>query len=187
MPPRSVMSQTLTLRAAFTSSTYLLSQIPGPACLNPPNPLFKWAHQASVRTRTQGHRFAVLRPASEDALFNPPIPLSKGAIRACGLSIAAWPSLPASSGPASDDALLHLRYLIPPSPFPRGRSGPAGFPSPHGRHCPPAPARHLMMPCYTFGHASSFCHVPNPDAPRGLYVLHVFALANTRTRLSQSP
>ena len=33
------------------SSTYLLPQIPGPACLNPPNPLFKGAHQASVRTR----------------------------------------------------------------------------------------------------------------------------------------
>ena len=88
------LSQTLTLRAAFASSTYLLSQIPGPGrssdddllnpppahfsrgdqglrafhrrngfpcppasarnlmtCLNPPNPLFKGAHQASVRTR----------------------------------------------------------------------------------------------------------------------------------------
>ena len=82
------LSQTLTLRAAFASSTYLLSQIPGPACLNPTNPLFKGAHQAFVRTRAHGHRFAVLRPASDDALFNPPIPLSKGAIRACGLSIA---------------------------------------------------------------------------------------------------
>ena len=38
-------------------------------------------------------------------LFNPPDPLSKGAIRACGLSIAAGLSLPASSGPASDDLL----------------------------------------------------------------------------------
>ena len=104
------LSQTLALRAAFTSSTYLLSQIPGPgrssdddllnspnplfkgairacglsiaACLpcsptparhlttylNPPNPLFKGAHQAFVRTRARGHRFAVLRPASDDAL-----------------------------------------------------------------------------------------------------------------------
>ena len=34
----------------------------------PPNPLFKGAHQASVRTGDQGNRFAVLRPASEDAL-----------------------------------------------------------------------------------------------------------------------
>ena len=59
----------MTLRAAFASSTYLLSQIPGPACLNPPNPLFKVARQASVRTGAHGHRFAVLRPASDDALF----------------------------------------------------------------------------------------------------------------------
>ena len=36
--------------------------------LNPPNPLFKGAHQAFVRTRAHGHRFAVLRPASDDAL-----------------------------------------------------------------------------------------------------------------------
>ena len=44
--------------------------------------------------------------------FNPPDPLSKGAIRACGLSIAAGPSLPASSGPASDDAQLALRSVL---------------------------------------------------------------------------
>ena len=37
-------------------------------CFNPPNPLFKGAYQASVRTGAHGHRFAVLRPASEDAL-----------------------------------------------------------------------------------------------------------------------
>ena len=67
------LGQMLTLRAAFASSTYLLSQIPGPACLNPPNSLFK------------------------------------GAIRAYGLSIAAMASLPASSGPASADALVALR------------------------------------------------------------------------------
>ena len=36
--------------------------------LNPPNPLFKVARQASVRTGAHGHRFAVLRPASDDAL-----------------------------------------------------------------------------------------------------------------------
>ena len=108
--------------------------------LNPPNPLFKGAHQAFVRTRARGHRFAVLRPASDDALLfigtlsqtlalraaftsstyllsqipgpgrssdddllNSPAPLFKGAIRACGLSIATVPALPANSGPASDD------------------------------------------------------------------------------------
>ena len=71
------LSKTLTLRAAFSSSTYLLSQIPGPGrssdddFLNHSTPpsLFKGAHQASVRTRARGHRFAVLRPASEDALL----------------------------------------------------------------------------------------------------------------------
>ena len=68
------LSQTLTLRAAFASSTYLLSQIPGLGrssdddLLNSPDPVFKGAHQAFVRTRARGHRFAVLRPASEDAL-----------------------------------------------------------------------------------------------------------------------
>ena len=70
------LSQTLTLRAAFTSSTYLLSQIPGPG------------------------------RSSDDDLLNSPDPLFKGAIRACGLSIAAGPSLLANSGPASDDALV---------------------------------------------------------------------------------
>ena len=63
----------LTLRAAFAPSTYLLSQIPGPG------------------------------RSSDDDLLNSPDPLFKGAIRACGLSIAAGPSLLASSGPASDD------------------------------------------------------------------------------------
>ena len=82
------LGQTQTLRAAFASSTYLLVQIPGPG------------------------------RSSDDDLLNSRIiqtyffrghPLSKGAIRACGLSIAAGPSLPASSGPASDDALVILR------------------------------------------------------------------------------
>ena len=45
------------------------SQRQEPTCLNPPNPLFKGAHQAFVRTRAHGHRFAVLRPASDDALL----------------------------------------------------------------------------------------------------------------------
>ena len=40
------------------------------------------------------------------AYLNPPNPLFKGAIRAFGLSIAAGLSLPASFGPASEDALV---------------------------------------------------------------------------------
>ena len=85
------LGQTLTLRAAFASSTYLLPQIPGPG------------------------------RSSDDDLLNPRIiqadffrghPLSKGAIGACGLSIAAWLSLPASSGPASEEALVILRSVL---------------------------------------------------------------------------
>ena len=134
------LSQALTLRAAFTSSTYLLSQIPGPGrssdddLLNSPDPVFKGAIRAC------GLSIAACLPcsptparhlkmpcyfiaafasstyllsqipgpgrSSDDDLLNPPNPLFKGAIRACGLSIAAVPSLLASSGPASDDALL---------------------------------------------------------------------------------
>ena len=46
---------------------------------------------------------------------------------------------------------------------------------------PPAP---LFKGAITaFGlHVFHWDSVPNPDAPRGLCVLHVFAIANTRTR-----
>ena len=144
------LSQTLTLRAAFASSTYLLSQIPGPGrssdddLLNSPDPLFKGAIRAyglSIaaclpcspaparhlmmpccfigtlsQTLTLRAAFAsstyllsqIPGPgrSSDDDLLNPPDPVFKGAIRACGLSIAAC------------------------------------FP------CSPAPARHLMMPWF---------------------------------------
>ena len=63
------LSQTLTLRAAFASSTYLLSQIPGPG-----------------------------RSSDDDLLNFPRSTLFKGAIRACGLSIAAC--FPCSPAPA---------------------------------------------------------------------------------------
>ena len=51
--------------------------------------------------------------SESDILSNPPDPLFKGAIRAYGLSIAAWLSLPANSGPASDDALLFHWDSVP--------------------------------------------------------------------------
>ena len=89
------LSQTLTLRAAFASSTYLLSQIPGPG------------------------------RSSDDDLLNPPDPLFKGAIRAYGLSIAA---------------------CLP---------------------CSPAPARHLMMPCYFIGTLSQTISIPLTPFSRG--------------------
>ena len=52
--------------------------------------------------------------------FKPSNSLSKGAIRAYGLSIAAMAALPANSGPASDDALFGTRGRDP-------RSGRAWF------------------------------------------------------------
>ena len=65
------LSQTLTLRAAFASSTYLLSQIPGPGRSSDDDlltPLFKGAHQG---LRAFHRRSAALPansgPASEDA------------------------------------------------------------------------------------------------------------------------
>ena len=98
------LSQTLTLRAAFASSTYLLSQIPGPG-------------------RSSDDDF--LNPRIIQADFFRGYPFSKGAIGACGLSIAAGPSLLANSGPASDDALLFYwdsvpNYLNPPNPLFKG-------------------------------------------------------------------
>ena len=54
------------------------------------------------------HWDSVPNPYARRGLFNPPDPLSKGAIGACGLSIAACPSLPAISGPSSEDALVTL-------------------------------------------------------------------------------
>ena len=60
------------------------------------------------------HWDSVPNPDAPRVSFNPPDPLSKGAIRAYGLSIAAGPSLPASSGPASDD------LLNPPNPLLKG-------------------------------------------------------------------
>ena len=55
------------------------------------------------------HWDSVPAPTLRAFLFNPPDPLSKWAIRACGLSIAAVLSLPDSSGPAFEDALVALR------------------------------------------------------------------------------
>ena len=59
---------------------------------------------------------------------NPPDPLFKGAIRAYGLSIAARLPLPASFGPASDDALgSHaIHTLRPPRICCRKYTDPAG-------------------------------------------------------------
>ncbi len=113
------LSQTLTLRAAFASSTYLLAQIPGPGRssdddllnLNPPNPLFKGAHQASVRTRAHATaslffgRHLMMPYLIHQSHF------SRGdqGLRDFHRRMAA---LPANSGPASDDALSILRTVL---------------------------------------------------------------------------
>ena len=62
---------------------------------------------SDVRLRTLFFLYwgAAPNPDAPRVSFNLPDPLSKGAIRAYGLSIAAGPSLPAISGPASDDLL----------------------------------------------------------------------------------
>ena len=134
------LSQTLTLRAAFASFTYLLSQIPGPG------------------------------RSSDDDLLNSPDPVFKGAIRACGLSIAAC--LPCSPTPAR-----HLMtYLNSPNPLFKGAH--QAFVRTRARGHRFAVLRPASDDALLFYWDS----VPNPDTPCGLYVLHVFAVANTRTR-----
>ena len=151
------LSQTLTLRAAFASSTYLLSQIPEPGrssdddLLNSPDPLFKGAIRACglsiaaepallassgpasddlsfVRTRARGHRFAVLRPASDDACYFIGTLSQTLTLRAAFTSSTYLLSQIPGPGRSSDDDLLNP----PPSPLFKGRSGPTGFPSPLG-------------------------------------------------------
>ena len=112
------LGQTLMMCAAFASSTYLLSQIPGPGrssdddLLNPPpqtvrKVLARLKYSVPLYKAKSG--FSILTEEYLTFQTVSPNPLSKGAIRAYGLSIAAMPSLPANSGPVSDDALLHLR------------------------------------------------------------------------------
>ena len=59
------------------------------------------------------HVFAVANTRTRPVVWWPvsiPLsPFSRGHIRASGLSIASWLSLPANSGPASDDALFGTR------------------------------------------------------------------------------
>ncbi len=77
------LSQTLTLRAAFASSTYLLSQIHGPG-----------------------------RSSDDDLLISHHTHASRGRSGPSGFPSPQSLSMPASSGPASDDALLTLRTVL---------------------------------------------------------------------------
>ena len=130
------LSQTLTLRAAFASSTYLLSQIPGPGrhLMMPCCSFWTMAGQrycprriarlpriirltqsSSTSHGSKGCARMSLTAATRLQLWGlaylnpPPNPLFKGAIRAFGLSIASWLSLPANFGSASDNALFGTR------------------------------------------------------------------------------
>ena len=97
------LSQTLTLRAAFASSTYLLSQIPGPGRSSDDDLLIPLIPFSGGTSRPS---CAPERMATASLFFgrhlmiylNPPDPLFKGAIRAFGLSIAA--RLPCPPTPA---------------------------------------------------------------------------------------
>ena len=68
-----------------------------PRVLNPPTP-FQGSDQAFVRTKAQGYRFAVLRPASDDALIK--------TLRAAYASSTYLLPLIHGPGRSSDDDLL---------------------------------------------------------------------------------
>ena len=85
--------------------------------LNPPTP-FQGSDQAFVRTKAQDYRFAVLRPASDDALIK--------TLRAAFASSTYLLSEIHGPGRSFDDDLLIPHH----TPVSRGRSGPTGFPSP---------------------------------------------------------
>ena len=61
-----------------------------------------------MASRTASHR-KKLNSHADSLVSIPPTPFSRGHIRAYGLSIAAKAALPASFGPASDDALFGTR------------------------------------------------------------------------------
>ena len=134
--------------ASFSHSDTLpvISLGPCPKLSQFPHPPFQGGDQGlRAFHRRLPSLLASSGPASEDALLfywdsvpnylNSPDPLFKGAIRACGLSIAAC--LPCSPAPARHLKMpcyfigtLSQTISIPPTPFSRGRSGPTGFPSP---------------------------------------------------------
>ncbi len=128
------LSQTLTLRAAFASSMYLLSQIPGPGrylmmpCCSfwtmsgQPHCLRRIASLPRIIRHTQSSRkshgskgcarislTATRLPPWGLAYLNPPNPLFKGTHQGLRAFHRRTATLPADSGPASDDALFGTR------------------------------------------------------------------------------
>ena len=147
------LSQTLTLRAAFASSTYLLSQIPGPGrhLMMPCCSFWTMA----------GQRYCPRRIARLPRIIR----LTQSSSTSHGSKGCARMSLTA----ATRLQLWGLAYLNPPlTPFLKGRSGPSGFPSPHGFPCPPTSARHLIMPCLAL--EGGACEAGGPG-PHGGFLL----------------
>ena len=106
------LSQTLTLRAAFASSTYLLSQIPGPGRSSDDDLLIPLIPFSRGYIRASGLSIAARLPCQPTparhlmTCLNPPNPLFKGAHQGLRAFHRHTAALPANSGPASDDALL---------------------------------------------------------------------------------
>ena len=72
---------------------------------------------------------------------------------------------------AIGNKVASVRTCLSQSPYPPfqgGTSGPAGFPSPYGCHCPPTPARHPMMPCSAL--EGGACEAGGPG-PHGGFLL----------------
>ena len=93
-----------------------------PRVLNPPTP-FQGSDQAFVRTKAQGYRFAVLRPASDDALI-------KTLRAAFASSTYLLPQIHRPGRSSDDDLLIPLRLsekssrdLNTPYPLYKARSG----------------------------------------------------------------
>ena len=108
------LSQTLTLRAAFASSTYLLSQIPGPGrssdddLLSPLIPFSRGISRPSGFPSPHGFPCPPTPARHLMTCLNPPNPLFKGAHQGLRAFHRRTAALPANSGPASDDAPLLL-------------------------------------------------------------------------------
>ena len=184
------LSQTLTLRAAFASSTYLLSQIPGPGRSSDDDLLIPLIPFSRGRIRPS---CAPERMATASLLFGRHLMMpccsfwTMAGQRYCPRRIARLPRIIRLTQSSSTShgskgcarmsltaatrlQLWGLAYLNPPplTPFLKGRSGPSGFPSPHGFPCPPTSARHLIMPCLAL--EGGACEAGGPG-PHGGFLL----------------
>ena len=130
-------------------------------CLNPPNPLFKGAHQG-LRAFHRHSGFPCPPTPARHLMtcLNPPNPMffigtlsQTLTLRAAFASSTYLLSQIPGPGRSSDDDLLNpLRFmLILNPPFQGGDQGLRAFHRRNGFPCPPASARHLMMPANPSG------------------------------------